>query len=84
MFNYQKILTETINYNSVLIACVEDRETILFLRNENANLHEEVKRLEQDLINLHNKRIQDVCVHLKKYFLMLFTIVLFKKITICT
>ncbi|XP_066903168.1 centrosomal protein of 162 kDa isoform X2 [Halyomorpha halys] len=46
------------DYNPVLYA--EEQENILFLRSENRSLKEEIKKLEQDLISLHNKRIQDL------------------------
>uniref|UniRef100_A0A0K8TB02 Centrosomal protein of 162 kDa n=1 Tax=Lygus hesperus TaxID=30085 RepID=A0A0K8TB02_LYGHE len=38
----------------------DNQEALLFLRNENRTMLEEIKRLEQDLISLHNKRIQDM------------------------
>lgn len=45
------------DYNS---ATFEEQETVLFLRSENKSLKEEIRKLEQDLISLHNKRIQDL------------------------
>ncbi|XP_073978114.1 uncharacterized protein isoform X2 [Rhodnius prolixus] len=46
------------DYNPVLYE--EEQETLIFLRTENRSLREEIKKLEQDLISLHNKRIQDL------------------------
>ncbi|XP_014254079.1 centrosomal protein of 162 kDa-like [Cimex lectularius] len=51
-------VSTTKEYNPVLFE--ENQETLAFLRNENRSLKEEIKRLEQDLISLHNKRIQDL------------------------
>ncbi|BES87639.1 kiaa1009 [Nesidiocoris tenuis] len=42
------------------LAFEDNQEALMFLKNENRTMLEEIKRLEQDLISLHNKRIQDM------------------------
>ncbi|CAH1402681.1 unnamed protein product [Nezara viridula] len=62
------------DYNPVLYA--EEQENILFLRSENRSLKEEIKKLEQDLISLHNKRIQDVSMIITNELTKIITLLL--------
>lgn len=53
-----------VDYNNIiLLYFIELQESNLLLKSKTKDLQDEVKRLEQDLITMHNKRVHDVSTH---------------------